>query len=82
MVELRSTEAFRQCMTYGGHTVRALAAQVGVSGAQIGHLRSGRRSTCTRKVAASIEDALGVDRNSLFFDPLADASSTTGQRAA
>ena len=67
-VRVISHLAFAQYMKHRGYTVRTLADAVG--GPQlrstIGHLRSGKRSTCDPDLARRIERALDAPRDSLF----------------
>ena len=65
-VKLISADALAQYMKHRDHTVRTLAARVGVSPATIGHLRSGKRKTCRPQTAKAIEKALDAPSGSLF----------------
>jgi DNA-binding XRE family transcriptional regulator len=48
------------------HTNRSLAEEVGCSYAMIGHLRTGTRRSCRRRLAVHIAKALGVTVETLF----------------
>lgn len=52
-----------------GVTYAALAEAVGISRSMVSHLCRGRTVTCRRATGEAIEDALGVERGSLFGDP-------------
>lgn len=59
-------------MSYRGFSVRTLADRTGVHRSTIGHLRSGKRATCSPQAAKAIcrvldlpVDMLFVDRNAL-----------------
>ena len=65
-VRLISHEAFASYMTFRGYSVRSLAHRLGVSPALVGHLRSGKRNTCSPTTAIAIEKALDAPRGSLF----------------
>lgn len=61
-----STTGLAASMARKGISIRGLAALLGVSHQLIGHLRSGKRHTVTHHNAVRIEDALDVDRGTLF----------------
>ena len=65
-VRLTSNIALGQYMTYQGQTNRSLALKAGVSTSMVALLRSGRRTSCTPRVASAIERALSVPPNVLF----------------
>lgn len=77
-MELTSKEALVSFMQSNKETVRTLAAKSivrnprtargykALSPAMIGHLRSGRRKTCSPETAAAVEKALGCPPNVLF----------------
>jgi transcriptional regulator with XRE-family HTH domain len=65
-VRLISHEALAQYMSFRGFTVRSLARRIGTSPALVGHLRSGKRNTCSIEVAKAIESTLDAPRGSLF----------------
>ena len=65
-VRLISRQALAQYMSFRGHTVRSLARKVNRSSSLIGHLRSGKRHTCSPEVARAIEKALDAPSGSLF----------------
>lgn len=58
--------ALRNYMKFRGYTIRALAARVGCSHATIGHLHSGKRTTCSADTAKAIAKALDCLVESLF----------------
>lgn len=67
-VRVISHLAFAQYMKHRGFTVRSLAAALGGDQyrSTIGHLRSGKRSTCDPDLARRIEKVLDAPRDSLF----------------
>lgn len=67
-VRLISTQALRQYMEYRGETNSSLAHKCGpgVGRAIVGHLRSGKRTSCSPNTAAAIERALNAPPGSLF----------------
>lgn len=65
-MQLRSPGALAEAMAYSRHTVRSLAAAVGVKHARIGHLRSGFRSTCDVDLAKRIAGAVKMPLDFLF----------------
>lgn len=67
-VRVISHQAFAQYMKHRGFTVRTLADALGDQKLRstIGHLRSGKRSTCDPALARRIEKALDAPRDSLF----------------
>lgn len=75
-MELVSPRVLASFMAYRGETVRSLAAKstVGLgrrgkplSPAVVGHLRSGKRRTCSPATAGAIERALQVPPGVLFI---------------
>lgn len=48
----------------------------------IGHLRSGKRTTCGPKIAGAIERALGAPAGSLFLVELATGHVTNSRKSA
>jgi hypothetical protein len=83
-VKLISPDALSQYMRFRGFTVRALAELVDRENAKkghrtssraiIGHLRSGKRSTCQPWTASSIEKCLDAPAGSLFVPHLSHVS--------
>lgn len=65
-MRLISKDALANYMKHRGLTVRQLADRVGCSRALIGHLRSGKRTTCQPATARKIEKALDAPAGSLF----------------
>lgn len=83
-VRLISTQALRQYMDFRGETNRSLAdkAGPGVGRSIIGHLRSGKRSTCSGQTASAIERALNAPPGSLFVPEVAIGFSATSRNRA
>jgi transcriptional regulator with XRE-family HTH domain len=80
-VRLISAQALRQYMEFRGHSVRSLAAKVGVSHGTIGWLTSGQRTTTKPETAKRIAKALDCPVQSLFV-PIVVHGSRTKERAA
>lgn len=78
-VKLISRQALAQYMQHRGFTVRTLAGKVGCSHSLIGHLRSGKRSTCQPATAIAIEKALDAPVGSLFVPRVSTVSRDTGR---
>lgn len=66
-VKLISSTALAQFMEHRGFTVRSLADRVGCSHSVVGHLRSGKRRTCSPDTAKRIELELNAPPGSLFL---------------
>lgn len=70
---LRDLETFKKIMEHPGrgvrYSVRQLARASGVSRSQVGHLRTGRRTSLDEKQAIAIAEALGVRVLVLFTPP-------------
>lgn len=92
LVRLISSHAFAQYMEHRDFTVRSLADAVSqelarakagysCSPALIGHLRSGKRSTCKPVTAKAIEKCLGAPSGSLFV-PQVSRVATDARSAA
>lgn len=58
---------------------RELAKRAGLGQAIVGHLLSGRRTTCSKSTAAAIERALGCP-NGLLFDESVSVVRADGKR--
>ena len=61
-------------------SVRELARWAACHPSMIGHLRTGLLSSCTPKLAARIEKALGVQPGTLFEHPAPTRTSSNVQR--
>ena len=68
-VKLISADALASYMATRGFTVRTLADATGGPRLRstIGHLRSGKRSTCDKDLAQKIERVLNAPKGSLFM---------------
>lgn len=68
-VRVISAQAFAQYMKHRGFTVRTLADALGGPHLRstVGHLRSGKRSTCDPHLARRIEKVLDAPKDSLFI---------------
>jgi plasmid maintenance system antidote protein VapI len=53
-------------MKHRNVSVRALAKDAGVAYAVVGHLKTGRRTTCTPYTAGALERSLDVPTGTLF----------------
>ncbi len=80
-VRLISAQALKQYMDFRGHSVRSLAAKVGVSHGTIGWLTSGQRTTTKPETAKRIAKALDCPVQSLFV-PVVVRGSRTRDNAA
>lgn len=80
-VRLISTIAFRDYMGHRGYSVRSLALRVGCSRALVGHLRSGKRTSCSPAWARAIEKALDAPAGSLFMPRLSDVTRDAAPKA-
>ncbi len=69
-MRLISAAALRQYMSFRGHSVRSLAAKVGVSHGTIGWLTSGQRDTTKPATARAIAKALDCPVDALFVPTL------------
>lgn len=65
-MRLKSSQMLRQYMEYKRLNVRTLARAARVSHSTVGHLRSGRRSSCKPETARAIEEALQAPPGLLF----------------
>lgn len=76
-VRLISAQALQQYMTFRGETNRTLADKTGpgVGRQIIGHLRSGKRTSCSPRTATAIERALNAPPGSLFVPEVASGQS-------
>ena len=76
-MRLISADALGSYMEFRGFTNRSLAVACGSERyrSTIGHLRSGKRTTCGPEIARKIEKALQAPPNSLFLAELATASA-------
>lgn len=83
-VRLISAQALRQYMEFRGETNRTLAIKTGpgVGRQIIGHLRSGKRTTCSPRTAVAIERALNAPPGSLFVPEVTTGSLGTIQKAS
>ena len=80
-MRLISAQALRQYMEFRGHSVRSLAAKVGVAHGTIGWLTSGQRTTTKVSTAKKIAKALDCPVDALFA-PVVHGSRTVSRRAA
>lgn len=80
-VRLISTQALRQYMDFRGETNASLAGKAGLRRGIVGHLRSGKRTSCSPRTARSIEQALNAPPGSLFLAEVAIGSTATGRAA-
>ena len=76
-LRLISAQALRQYMEFRGHSVRTLAAKVGVSHGTIGWLTSGNRDTTKIQTAQKIAKALDCPVEALFVPIMVHGSRTT-----
>lgn len=81
-VKLISSQALAQYMKHRGFTVRSLAELVGANRSTIGHLRSGKRSTCDPAIARRIERFLDAPAGSLFVPSVSRVAREVERRVA
>lgn len=81
-VKLVSAQALRQYMEFRQETNRSLAAKAGVGPGIVGHLRSGKRTTCSPRVAQAIEEALACPPGFLFVPKLSVIQADAGRAVA
>ena len=81
-MRLISAQALRQYMEFRGHSVRSLAAKVGVAHGTIGWLTSGQRATTKASTAKKIAKALDCPVDALFAPVVVHGSRTVSRRAA
>lgn len=77
-VKVISADALAAYMKHRGFTVRSLAEVTGGNRSTIGHLRSGKRSTCDPALALRIERALDAPRGSLFIPSVSRVAREAG----
>lgn len=83
-MRLASSDTLRALMAQKGFSHRRLARYCGLAGpGMIDHLISGRRNSCTPRLAERIAEALDVPLGVLFVPSIPSAGSTTpkGQAA-
>ena len=78
-VKVISKDALRQYMAFRGETNASLGQKTGLSKAMIGHLRSGKRATCSGKTASAVERALNAPPGSLFLAEVPSGQLVTGR---
>lgn len=76
-VRLVSKDALAVAMQFRGITVRELAERSKVNRSTIGHLRSGKRTSCTPVVAARLAKALDTPTELIFKRKLLRAACDT-----
>jgi transcriptional regulator with XRE-family HTH domain len=72
VVKLKSRQALLEFAEFRGYSGRAIAKKARLSPAIVGHLMSGRRTTCNPATAAAIEQALGCPDGFLFEPSVSD----------
>ena len=82
-MRLASSDTLRALMAQKGVSHRRLARYCGLAGpGMIDHLVSGRRHSCTPKLAERIAEALDVPLSVLFVPSLPSAGSTSAKQSA
>lgn len=82
-VRLKDPDLLRRYIGPNGLNIsgRELARRAELGQAIVGHLLSGRRTTCSKRTAVAIEEALGCPRGLLFDESVsvvrADGKRTT-----
>lgn len=67
-MKLISQEAFRNYVAHREMSMREIGERAGVSRQLVGHLHSGKRTSCRPENAKAIEKALDAPPGSLFLD--------------
>lgn len=78
-MELRSRRLLNDYVKHMGWSGRQLAKEAGLGHAIVAHLLKGTRTTCSKKTADAIEDALGCPRHLLFSSQVSSVSSSNGR---
>jgi DNA-binding Xre family transcriptional regulator len=79
-VKLKSRRILNEYAKHMDLSVRDLARKAGIGHAIVGHLMSGKRSTCNAGTAAAIERALGCPPGLLFERRMSTVSPSNGQK--
>lgn len=82
IVRLKSRRALVEYAEFHKLSGRALAKKAGLGPAIVGHLLSGRRTTCNLDTARKLEEALGCPPGFLFEPSLSPVSDSMRQRVA
>ncbi|UIU47039.1 helix-turn-helix domain-containing protein [Microcystis phage MinS1] len=82
IVRLKSKRALNDYAEFHKLSGRALARKAGLGQAIVGHLMSGRRTTCSLATARALEEALGCPSGFLFEPTLSGVADTNRQRGA
>lgn len=81
MARLVSKDRLREVMNLRGVGMGILAGQAGCSRSFVSHLRAGRKTRCSDKLAVRIVEALDVDTDVLFADLEASSECRTSNRS-
>lgn len=81
-MRLKSRRALIEYAEFHKLSGRALARKAGLGPAIVGHLLSGRRTTCNLSTARAIEEALQCPPGFLFEPALAPVADTSSRREA
>ncbi|WP_374404367.1 helix-turn-helix domain-containing protein [Frankia sp. Cj3] len=65
-VEVADRDLLRWAIGESGLSLRSVAARVGCSHGQIGHLTSGRQRSCRAELAVAIASAIGCGFDEIF----------------
>lgn len=81
-MRLKDPDLLRRYIGQNGLNIsgRELARRAGLKPAIVGHLLGGRRTTCSKRTAVRIEEALGCP-SGLLFDETAFAVRADGKRS-
>lgn len=79
-MRLKSRRALNEYLEFHKLSGRALAKRAGLGPAIVGHLISGRRSTCNLATARAIEEALQCPPGFLFEPSVSRAADSGRQR--
>lgn len=82
IVRLKSKRALNEYAAFHKLSGRALARKAGLGQAIVGHLMSGRRTTCNLATARALEEALDCPAGFLFEPTMSGVADTTRQGAA
>lgn len=82
IVRLKSRRALNEYANFHNLSGRQLAKKAGLGPAIVGHLMSGRRTTCNLETATKLEEALGCPPGFLFEPSLSPVADSTSHRVS
>jgi len=83
---VRDKEKLRQCLEASQrvvpHSVRSLAAELGVSHGTIGHLLTGVQQGVSEELASALAEQLGAPFDELFVPAVSESDDIDARRSA